>query len=152
MGRLNMKENIMKTSARNQFAGIVKSIQTSGIHAQVVLTLPSNHELVATITSESCAQLGLKEGDTAIALIKSANIIIATNLEHVKLSARNQLKGVIEHVERGAVNSIVTLDLGSNMHIHAGVTVQSTEQLDLHPGQYATAVFKAGSVILGVLA
>ncbi|PSJ81505.1 TOBE domain-containing protein [Neisseria iguanae] len=142
----------MKTSARNQFAGVVKSIQTGGIHSQVVLVLPSNHELVVTITSESCAELGLKVGVTAIALVKSTNIIIATDLDNIKLSARNQLKGIITHVERGAVNSIVTLDLGNHIYIHAGVTVQSTEQLDLHPGQYATAVFKAGSVILGVLA
>ncbi|MCP1660584.1 TOBE domain-containing protein [Neisseria perflava] len=142
----------MKTSARNQFAGIVKTIKQSGIYSEVVLTLPSRHEIVATITRESCENLGLVEGGAAIALIKSTSIIIATDLEHIKLSARNQLSGLIADVERGAVNSVVTLDLGDGMQMTAGVTLQSTEQLDLHPGQRATAIFKAGSVILGVLA
>ncbi|WP_416190707.1 TOBE domain-containing protein [Neisseria sp. CCUG12390] len=142
----------MKTSARNQFAGVVKSIFTDGMYSQVVLSLQSGHELSAVISSESCAELSLQEGAAAVALVKSTNIIIATDLEHIRLSARNQLKGIIAHVERGAVNSIVTLDLGNGLHINAGVTMQSTEQLDLHPGQYATAVFRADSVILGVLA
>lgn len=141
----------MKTSARNQFAGVVKSIQTDAIRSQVVLTLPEGQELVAAVSRESCGELGLKEGSPAIALIKSTDIIIATDLERIKLSAPNRLKGIIAHVERGAVNSVVTLDLGG-ICLHAGITVQSTEQLDLHPGQYATAVFKADSVILGVLA
>lgn len=142
----------MKTSARNQFAGIVKNIANSSIYSEVVLELDGGQEIVATVTCASAEELGLSVGSAVIALIKASNIMIATDLEHMKLSARNQLNGTITHIERGAVNSLVTLDLGGDMRISATVTMQSTEQLDLHPGQYATAIFKAGNVILGVLA
>ena len=126
----------MKTSARNQFAGIVKRIKNGDVGSEVTITLPGGHELVAMITRESCNDLGLDAGSAVIALIKSTAIIIATDLEHIKLSA----------------NSVITMDLGSGLRLTAGVTLQSTEQLNLHPGQRATAIFKAGSVVLGVLA
>ena len=142
----------MKTSARNQIAGIVKRIKNGDVGSEVTITLPGGHELVAMITRESCNDLGLNAGSAVIALIKSTAIIIATDLEHIKLSARNRLNGLICEVERGAVNSVITMDLGSGLRLTAGVTLQSTEQLNLHPGQRATAIFKAGSVVLGVLA
>ena len=128
----------MKTSARNQFAGIVKDIKNGDVGSEVTITLPGGHELVAMITRESCNDLGLDVGSAVIALIK--------------FSARNRLNGLICEVERGAVNSVITMDLGSGLRLTAGVTLQSTEQLNLHPGQRATAIFKAGSVVLGVLA
>lgn len=142
----------MKTSARNQLTGVVRFIKQGAVNCEVGVLLPSGHELVATITLESCLNLGLQEGSTVIALVKSTSIIVATDLNHIKLSARNQLQGVISNVERGAVNSVVTLDLGKGVLITAGITMQSAEQLDIHPGQHAMAIFKAGSVILGVLA
>ena len=78
--------------------------------------------------------------------------MIANNLDNIKLSARNQLSGIISHIERGSVNSIVDLDLGDGLALSAGITVKSGDLLNLTPGQKATAVFKAGAVILGVLA
>ena len=56
-----------------------------------------------------------------------------------------------EHIERGAVNALVSINAGEGVCLTAGITIQSAENLDLHPGQRATAIFKAGSVILGVL-
>jgi molybdate transport system regulatory protein len=86
-----------------------------------------------------------------IALVKSSHIIVATDLAHIRLSARNQIEGIIEHIERGAVNALVSINAGEGVCLTAGITIQSAENLDLHPGQRATAIFKAGSVILGVL-
>ena len=142
----------MKTSARNQLTGEVRSIKQGAVNCEVAVALPGGQELVATITLESCQNLGLQEGSTVIALIKSTSVIVATDLDHIKLSARNQLEGIVSQIDRGAVNSVITVDLGGGAAITAGITMQSAEQLDLHPGQRATAIFKAGSVILGVLA
>ncbi|MDO5640149.1 MAG: TOBE domain-containing protein [Neisseria sp.] len=142
----------MKTSARNQLTGVVSAIREGVVNCEVAVSLPSGHEMVAAITMESCRNLGLQPGSAVIALIKSTSIVVATDLNHIKLSARNQLQGLVSQVDRGAVNSVVTLDLGGGLNLTAGVTMQSAEQLDLHPGQNALAVFKAGSVILGVLA
>ncbi|MBF0804068.1 MULTISPECIES: molybdopterin-binding protein [unclassified Neisseria] len=142
----------MKTSARNQFTGTVKTIRQDAVNSEVTISLPGGQELAAAITRESCDNLRLAVGSPVIVLVKSAHIVIATDLEHIKLSARNRLNGVISSIERGAANSVVTLDAGGGTLITAGITMQSTEQLDLHPGQKASAIFQADSVILGVLA
>lgn len=142
----------MKSSARNQLVGTIQSMTTDGFYSKIHLNLASGHEIVAMIGSDRCQSLGLAVGHTAVILIKSTSIIIATDLEHIRLSAHNQLKGMISNVDRGAVNSVVSLDLGHGLELTAGITMQSTERLDLHPGQYATAVFEASSVMLGVLA
>ena len=146
------RKSTMKTSARNQFSGKIKSIKHGPVTSEITLVLENGAKLVATVTEESCRELGLAEGGLATALIKASNIIVATDLHPMKLSARNQLNGQITHVERGAVNSIVSVDIGGGLILTAGITMQSTETLDLHPGQKVTAIFKAGSVILGVVA
>ena len=46
--------------------------------------------------------------------------------------------------------SLVEIDLGSGVFIIAGITIESSDGLELQVGQTATALFKAGSVILGV--
>ncbi len=140
----------MKTSARNQLVGTVKHIKHGVVSDEITVTLKGGQEICATITCDSREYLDLKEGDPVVALIKSTSIIIATDAAHIKLSARNQLTGTISNISRGAVYSLVEIDLGSGVSVIAGITIESTDGLDLHPGQTATALFKAGSVILGV--
>lgn len=139
----------MKTSARNQLAGTVKSIKTGSISNEITITLSGGQELTAVITSESSDGLALKPGSPVIALIKSGSIIVATDIDRIKLSARNQLTGLITDIDRGTVNSVIEIDIGGAL-LSAGITLKSTEQLDLSPGQRVTALFQAGSVILGV--
>lgn len=140
----------MKTSARNQLVGTVRHIKHGVVNDEITVTLKGGQEICATITCDSREYLDLKEGDPLVALIKSTSIIIATDAAHIKLSARNQLTGTISNISRGAVYSLVEIDLGSGVSVIAGITIESTDGLDLHPGQTATALFKAGSVILGV--
>lgn len=140
----------MKTSARNQLVGTVKHIKHGVVNDEITVTLKGGQEICATITCDSREYLDLKEGDPVVALIKSTSIIIATDAAHIKLSARNQLTGTISNISRGAVYSLVEIDLGNGVSVIAGITIESTDGLDLHPGQTAAALFKAGSVILGV--
>lgn len=148
----NKNGSLMKTSARNQLPGKITAVKHGPVTSEITLQLANGMSLVGTVTEESCRELGLAEGGLATALIKASNIIVATDLHPMKLSARNQLSGLVTHVERGAVNSIVSIDIGGDLILTAGITMQSTETLDLHPGQKVTAIFKAGSVILGVVA
>ena len=144
--------SIMQISARNQFNGIVKDIRNGAVNSEVTVSLPTGQEIVAAITCESVSNLGLEKGKAVVVLIKAGSVLIANDLDNIKLSARNQLSGIISHIERGSVNSIVDLDLGDGLALSAGITVKSSDLLNLVPGQKATAVFKAGAVILGVLA
>ncbi len=67
----------------------------------------------------------------------------------MKISARNQLKGTVTAITRGAVNGVVTIDLGSSV-IKAGITLEAIEALGLVEGSEAYAIIKATDVIVGV--
>jgi molybdate transport system regulatory protein len=79
-------------------------------------------------------------------------VVVATDLEGAKVSARNQLKGVISAVTPGAVNAEVVIDIDGGGSVAAIVTEGSAKALGLAEGVRATALFKATSVILAVTA
>ena len=68
----------------------------------------------------------------------------------MKLSARNQLKGKVVGLERGAVNGVVKLQLTDDIVISSVITSQSIEELGLEMGKEAYAVIKASNVMIGV--
>jgi molybdate transport system regulatory protein len=142
----------LKTSARNQFAGTVSAVRPGAINDEIELDIIGGQRIVATVTRESCNELGLVVGAKAFALVKASSIILMTECDDVKLSARNQLKGTVTRLTDGAVNSEVTLELPGGGAVAAIVTLASSQALGLSVGTQAVAVFKASSVILGVAA
>ncbi|GGY56206.1 TOBE domain-containing protein [Pseudoduganella albidiflava] len=141
----------MKTSARNQFLGTVEKVTRGAVNDEVVLRIVGDQRIVAVVTHESAASLGLAPGTQAFALVKASSVIVAAGLEGAKLSARNQLAGTVARVVPGAVNAEVTIALPGGGTIAATVTRDSAEGLELVAGMPATALFKASSVIIGVL-
>ena len=142
----------LKTSARNQFSGTVTAVRSGAVNDEVELTLPGGARIVAIVTRESTESLGLRTNMAAFALIKASSIMVATELHNVKISARNQLSGTVTAVTPGAVNAEVVITMDGGITIAAIVTQASVKALMLAPGVPATALFKASSVILGVLA
>jgi len=140
----------MKASARNQFAGTVSEVRVGAVYAEVDVALTGGETIVASITTESVDTLAIKSGVKVIALVKAPQIIIVTDFGGYRLSARNQLKGVVTQVKPGAVNSEIDIELSGGEQVTATVTNDSVETLGLRKGQAATAVFKAGAVILAV--
>lgn len=140
----------MKTSARNALRGVVDRVIPGAVNSEVILKIGDGAEIVAIVTRESVDDLGLAPGATAIALIKSSFVILARDEGDLRTSARNKLGGAVSHVERGAVNDVVTLDIGGGKSITATVTHESTENLGLAPGVKIAALIKASHVILAV--
>jgi len=140
----------MKASARNQFAGTVSDVRVGAVYAEVDVALTGGETIVASITKESVDTLAIKIGVKVIALVKAPQIIIVTDFGGYRLSARNQLKGLVTQVKPGAVNSEIDIELSGGEQVTATVTNDSVETLGLRKGQEATAVFKAGAVILAV--
>ena len=68
----------------------------------------------------------------------------------MKLSARNQLKGRIVEVTKGATTSHVRLDIGGGVIITASITNEAVAELGLKPGDQAWAVVKASDVMIAV--
>ncbi len=68
----------------------------------------------------------------------------------MKLSAKNQLKGTIKSIKKGAVNAEVEIELTPGMIVSSIITISSLEHLGLKTGQTAYAVIKATNVMIGV--
>ena len=147
-----MESIAMKTSARNQFAGTVRKVRTGAVNDEIELEVIGGLRIVATVTRESSADLGLTVGSKAFALVKAASIILMTDAADVRLSARNQLAGSVARVVPGAIHTEVVLRLPGGGNVAAVITNESTKALGLVAGSAATAVFKASSVIVGVAA
>jgi molybdopterin-binding protein len=67
----------------------------------------------------------------------------------VKLSARNQLKGTVVEVVKGATTAHVRIDIGGII-LTASITNEAVDELKLANGRSAVAVVKATDVMVGV--
>ena len=68
----------------------------------------------------------------------------------MKISARNKLLGKVVGIERGAVNSLVKIELTATPVIQAVITNDAVDDLGLAVGEQACAVVKASSVLVGI--
>ena len=66
----------------------------------------------------------------------------------MKLSARNQIKGKVTQVAKGATNGHVHIDIGNGTTVHASITNEAIDDLALKVGDEATAVIKATDVMV----
>jgi molybdopterin-binding protein len=67
----------MKLSARNQLAGTVISVQKGQTTGHVRIDIGSALIVTASITNEAIDELGLAVGDTATAVIKASDVMVA---------------------------------------------------------------------------
>ena len=68
----------------------------------------------------------------------------------MKISARNQFRGIVTEMQKGAVNGIVKIDIGGGNLMSATISMNAIEELGLAVGKLAYAVVKATSVMVGV--
>jgi molybdate transport system regulatory protein len=142
----------LRTSARNQFAGMVSALRPGAVNDEVEITLPGGLRLVAIITSDSTRSLGLRAGQPAMALVQAAGVVLATGLDGNRVSARNQLPGVVRAINPGAVNTEVLLDLDGGPALVAMVSEAGARSLGIDAGTRVTALVDASAVIVAVAA
>jgi molybdopterin-binding protein len=68
----------MELSARNQLHGTVKSVTLGTVMAEVVVDV-NGQELVSAVTRGSAERLGLSEGSPVTVVIKSTDVLLATD-------------------------------------------------------------------------
>jgi molybdopterin-binding protein len=66
----------MELSARNQLRGTIRDIKLGTVMAEVVLDV-GGQEVVSAITRSSVERMGLKVGDSVLAVIKATEIMVA---------------------------------------------------------------------------
>ena len=140
----------MKISARNVLAGTVRKVTKGAVNAEVVLALKEGDTVTAIITNHSVDSLGLREGNSAYAIIKASEVMVGKNVEGAKLSARNVLAGEVARLEQGVVNSEVEIRLPGGTAVVASITKASVSALDLQQGDKVSAIIKASHVLVGV--
>jgi molybdopterin-binding protein len=67
----------------------------------------------------------------------------------MKLSARNQLKGKVVDVTKGATTSHVRVDIGGGVIVTSSITNEAVADLKLAKGDDVWAVVKASDVMIG---
>ena len=144
------KEMRMKTSARNSFTGKVTNVVSGDVMSEVELMTPGGLKLVSVITNESLHNLGLAPGAIATAIVKAPWIIIETDADSTKTSARNRFKGKITKINAGKIVAEVIAALKDGTSMVTLITIPSLANLNLKVGDTAWFLFKTFSVILNV--
>jgi molybdopterin-binding protein len=73
------RRTAMRISARNQIKGKVVGVKKGATTAHVRLEIAPGHIITSSITNEAVEELGLKAGDTATAVIKASDVMIAVD-------------------------------------------------------------------------
>ena len=68
----------MKLSARNQISGKVVEVRKGQTTAHVRIDIGNGVVITSSITNQAVDELGLKVGDSAIAVIKASDVMVAT--------------------------------------------------------------------------
>ncbi|MBN9603665.1 MAG: TOBE domain-containing protein [Afipia felis] len=68
----------------------------------------------------------------------------------MRISARNQIKGKIVEVTKGATTSHVRVDIGGGQIVTSAITNEAVDELGLKKGDNVIAVIKASDVMIAV--
>ncbi|HEY8160336.1 MAG TPA: TOBE domain-containing protein [Methylobacter sp.] len=148
---LLLQRLVVKTSSRNQIFGSIAGIQAGAVNAEVIVKLKGGEQVIANITLTSLGDLGLQVGADAVLLINSADIMLTTDSDPNRYSARNRLYGHVIRVQQDEVNAEVIVLLPSGETLVALITSQSAQSLALVPGMPIWAVFKSSAPVLGAI-
>lgn len=150
IARLPLRTHRLRTSARNMLRGIVTSIVHGPVNAEVGLLIGDTLVVDAIITNSSVDALDLYPGGEAIALIKSSFVTLVEDIPGLRLSARNQIGGIIVEMIEGQVETEVVVEIANGAHLAAIVTTQSAREMMLMRGAPILCCVKASHIILAV--
>ena len=137
----------MQISARNQLLGIIQKIEVEKVSATIYVKLKSGYVMTSVITVGAIENLGLKENDEVIVIIKSNSIFFSKD-EKINISARNKLNGIIESIHLGEINAEVILNVNGDL-IAGVITKNAIDELGLKVTDKATAIIKSSDVMIG---
>jgi molybdopterin-binding protein len=68
----------------------------------------------------------------------------------MRISARNQIKGTVVEVKKGATTSHVRVDIGNGQVMTSSITNEAVDELGLKTKDHVTVVVKASDVMIAV--
>ncbi len=89
--------------------------------------------------------------DRAAELVGLMNLafVDVSEVNGMKLSASNQLKGRIVELDKGPVSTRVVMEIVPKVHVTSLITTASANRLGLRIGKKVVAIIKATEVIIG---
>lgn len=69
----------MRISARNTLEGKILDMKEGPVSTEVTIETKAGEKVVASITTTSAKNLGLKVGDKAYAVIKASSVMVAVD-------------------------------------------------------------------------
>lgn len=140
----------MKLSARNVWLGNVTHIEQGTVNSVVTISLKGEDIIVSTITHNSVQRLSLEVGKEVYAIVKAPSVMLSSDVDPAKISARNVFKGTINRIAAGAVNDEVIIDIADGNTVTSILTSASVQSLGLEAGKKVSAIIKASSVVLAI--
>ena len=68
----------------------------------------------------------------------------------MRISARNQIKGTVIDVKKGATTSHIRVDIGNGQIVTSSITNEAVDELDIKAKDKVTVVVKASDVMIAV--
>ena len=68
----------------------------------------------------------------------------------MRISARNQIKGTVVEVKKGATTSHVRVDIGNGQIVTSAITNEAVDELGIKVKDHVTVVVKASDVMIAV--
>jgi molybdopterin-binding protein len=68
----------------------------------------------------------------------------------MRISARNQLKGTVIEVKKGATTSHIRVDIGNGQIVTSSITNEAVDELGIKAKGHVTVVVKASDVMIAV--
>ncbi len=147
-----LSETPMKTSARNQYPGMITAILQGPVNDLVTIRIDETHELSASITHRSGKELQLDIGDKVFALIKASTLDISLKSASQHRAEKNTLAGTISQVSPSDEKTEIIILLEGDLDLVATVANAQVKKLGLKPGLKVAAFVEASNVIVGVAA
>ena len=129
----------------SKVSGTITKVVKGHIHANVQIQWKSI-PLSVVITSVSCEDMHLSEGDSITVLIKGTDVMLAKSFSGM-ISARNRVSGIVKQIIEGDVVSKVFVESQGEM-LHAIITNTSLKEMDVRAGNEITAIVKSTELIL----
>lgn len=78
------------------------------------------------------------------------NEVVNAGKSDMRISARNQIKGKVLTVTKGATTAHLTLGIAGGLILTCSITNEAVDELGLKAGDEATAIIKASDVMIAV--
>lgn len=108
----------VRTSMRNQLPCVVEKLEVKGQVVRVFLKLAGGGGLVSRITKASAELMGLKKGQSVLALCKATAVTVSPGTAlTTSTTGKQKLGGVAQRISRGANGDEVSLQLDTGLQL-----------------------------------